>query len=117
MMPVLGTALLVALTTQSPVHVAKCNVWGPQVSFNDDGVPKSTGGYDLHVRFVNDGTQAIRRIVFALNDGTRVVDAGKFVPGVTIDHLLRTQPNSADTCSVASVTFADGTRWSPPRTQ
>jgi hypothetical protein len=113
MLPVLGVPVLVAaISGQQPVHVAKCNVWGPQTAVLRDGVPNTSGGYDLHVRFVNGADQPIRRIVFALDGGETVVDAGMFSPGARIDHMLPIAPNDGRSCSVASVTFADGTRWS-----
>jgi hypothetical protein len=71
-----------------------------------------TGGYDLHVRFTDGGNQPIKRIVFALSDGTAVVDAGTFSPRVMIDHTFDLMLNNADACSVGSATFADGTQWS-----
>jgi hypothetical protein len=73
--------------------------------------PTVTGGYELHVRFTNDSNQPITRIVFALNDGSRVTDAGTFAPGVMIDHTFDLVPSDADSCSVDSVTFADGAQW------
>jgi hypothetical protein len=71
-----------------------------------------TGGYNLHVRFADSGNQPIERVVFALNDGSTVVDAGTFSPRVTIDQTFELMPNNADGCSVGSATFADGTQWS-----
>jgi hypothetical protein len=67
----------------------------------------------LHVRFTNGGNQPIRRVVFGLSDGSTVVDAGTFAPGVTIDHTFYLSPTHADSCSVASASFADGTQWNP----
>jgi hypothetical protein len=65
-----------------------------------------TGGYNLHVRFADSGNQPIERVVFALNDGSTVVDAGTFSPRVTIDQTFELMPNNADGCSVGSATFA-----------
>jgi hypothetical protein len=110
--PVLGTVLLAALYSHAPVKVDACTVWTPQTSVDQDGIPQTSGRYTLHVRFVDDADQPIRRIEFALSDGTRVVDAGKFSPGVTIDQMLAMRPDDGKACSVAAVTFADGTHWS-----
>ena len=48
---------------------------------------------------------------FALNDGTNVVDVGTFRPDVAIDHFLALPETDATSCTVASVTFADGKSW------
>jgi hypothetical protein len=118
MLPVWGTALVVALTAPSPVHVTRCDLWAPQTSINLNGIPESVGSYDLHVRFVNEGNQPIRRVVFVLPDGRHVVDAGKFAPGVMIDQQLPTGPeDDGASCNVASVTFNDGTEWTPQTLQ
>jgi hypothetical protein len=115
--PAFGIPTLVAaLAVQSPVHVATCEISAPtqELNLGDVGPAVFTGGYELHVRFTNGGNQPITRIVFALNDGSTVVDAGTFTPGVTIKHTFDLTPTDADSCSVASATFADGTRWSAP---
>ncbi|HTJ27513.1 MAG TPA: hypothetical protein VMA36_15235 [Candidatus Limnocylindria bacterium] len=92
-------------------------MWGPQTTINQDGVPETSGGYDLHVRFVNSGNQPIRRIVFALHDGADVVDAGTFSPGVTVDQMLPMKSEDGGACRISSVTFADGTHWSAQKMQ
>ena len=56
--------------------------------------------------------QSLRRIVFALSDGTDIVDAGRFAPGVTIDYTFDLPPDEEGSRSVAAVTFANGTQWS-----
>lgn len=114
MSPVLGIPFLfVALSANPPVHVIKCVVSRPTMNVHmgtDIGTTES-GNYDLHVRFVDRDDEPLTRVVFALNDGARVVDAGKFSPGVVIDHTFRLDPNTASSCNVSSATFADGTRW------
>jgi hypothetical protein len=97
---------------QSPVDVASCQVVAPIQEQLGDGAGDPAGGYELFTRFANSGGQPIKRIVFALNDGTRVVDVGKFTPGVTINHWFDLAPTDADSCHVVSATFADGTKWS-----
>jgi hypothetical protein len=39
-----------------------------------------TGGYDLHVRFADNGNKRIKRVVFTLNDGSTVVDTARSRP-------------------------------------
>jgi hypothetical protein len=113
--PAFGIPILVAaLAVQSPVHVATCEVSAPTRDLNigtDIGTTE-IGGYQLRVRFTNGGNQPITRIVFALNDGSTVVDDGTFAPGVTIDHTFDLMPNNGDSCSVDSATLADGAQWS-----
>jgi hypothetical protein len=112
--PAFGIPTLVAaLAVQSPVHVATCEISAPiqELNMGTDIGPTVAGRYELHVRFTNDGNQPITRVVFALNDGRTVVDAGTFAPGVTIDHKLDLMPNDADSCRADSATLADGTQW------
>jgi len=98
---------------QAPVHIASSEIVTPiqTLHMGKEIGPTVAGGYELHVRFTNDGNQPIKRIVFALNDGRTVVDAGNFAPGVTIDHTFDLPPCDADSCRVDSATFADGTQW------
>ncbi len=113
--PAFGIPVLVAaLAVQSPVHIATCEISAPSPGLNmgTEIGTMETGGYLLHVRFTNGGNQPITRVVFALNDGSTVVDAGTFAPGMTIDHTFALMPSNADSCSVDSATFADGTQWS-----
>lgn len=102
-----------AFALHSPVRVAACEVSAPPADLNigTDGAPAAPGGSALRVRFSNEGTQPIKRVVFALNDGSTIVDAGTFTPGVTIDHEFNIAGDEANSCSVASVTYADGTQW------
>jgi hypothetical protein len=113
-MSLLGVPVLVAaLAMRPPIHIATCDISAPSPALNigTDGVPTPSGGNELHVRFSNDGNQPITRIVFALNGGSTVVDAGTFAPGATIDHRFDVVPSEADSCSVESATYADGTEW------
>jgi hypothetical protein len=105
--------LVAVLAVQPPVHLETCKIEAPvqQLHMGRDIGPTVTGGHELHVRFTNDGNQPITRIVFALNDGRTVADAGTFAPGVTIDQTLDLGPSDdADSGRVESVTFADGTQ-------
>jgi hypothetical protein len=112
--------LVAALAMQSaPLHVSTEKVTAPvqELNMGSEIGTTVTGRYQLHVRFTNDGNQPIKRIVFAFDDGSRVVDAGTFAPGVTIDHTLDRTPSDADSCNVESATFADGTQWRAGRPQ
>jgi hypothetical protein len=96
-----------------PVHVAACDFSSPIAALNigTGAIQMSESPYQLHIRFSNGGDQPITRLVVALNDGSTVVDAGTFAPGVMIDHTFDIAPGEADSCSIASATFADGTEW------
>lgn len=118
--PVLLTALSTQSTTvtatlslPSPVRVAACDVLTPppDLFIGTHGVPAAPEVTMLHVRFSNEGTQPIKRVIFTLNDGSTVVDTGTFTPRVTIDHNFDIAADEASSCSVASVTYADGTQW------
>lgn len=116
MSPLAVSVLFAALAIHAPVDVATCEVLSPTPALNigDDGVPSAQSGNQLHVRFSNRGDQPITRIVFDLDDGSRVVDAGTFAPGVTIDHTFDIGPGDANACTVDSVAFADRTEWKAP---
>jgi hypothetical protein len=109
-------ALVAALAMQSPVHVAACDIRppAPDLTIGANGIPNAQSGYDLHIRFSNTADRPVKRIVFVLNDGRRVVDDGTFAPGATIDHRFDLAAGAARSCTVASATFADGTQWNAP---
>jgi hypothetical protein len=114
MLPIFGIpALVTALATQQPVHLASCELSAPvrDLHMGTDIGTTIDGGYTLHVRFSDSAAEPLTRVVFELSDGSRIVDAGRFAPGVTIDHLFNLPPNTATSCSVGSATFADGTQW------
>ena len=73
---------------------------------------EQVGRYQLHVRFMNTAPETISRVTFALNDGSRIKDAGKFSPNVTIDHWINLNNTNATSCSVSSIKLADGSRIS-----
>jgi hypothetical protein len=102
---------LIGLTAVQPVKVATCEVSTPVTAQENDGSPITFGGFALHVRFSNASEQPISRVIFTLNDGTRVSDVGIFSPGITINHALGLKSTSAASCSVTAVDFSDGTTW------
>jgi hypothetical protein len=106
-------ALVSGLAMRSPVHIAACDVLTPTPALNigTGAVPMSESPYQLRIKFSNDGDQPITRVVVALNDGRTVVDVGTFTPGIMIDHTFDIAPGEADSCSIASASFADGTEW------
>ncbi|HYZ17701.1 MAG TPA: hypothetical protein VE591_14915, partial [Candidatus Acidoferrum sp.] len=80
-MPVFGMPILVAaLEAQPPVQVAACDVSVPirEPNMGTDRGTTVEGTYSLHVRFAGAVAQPISRVIFALSDGTNVVDVGHF---------------------------------------
>jgi hypothetical protein len=114
MFPLLGVSVLVtALAAPQPVQLIRCHVSAPVLDphmGSDIGVTYD-GQYALHVRFTNDSDRPLKQVVFSLSDGSTVTETGSFAPGVTIDRRFLLSPNDADSCGVASATFADGTQW------
>jgi hypothetical protein len=116
MLPVFGSAALVAaLTAEPPVKLTACEVSTPvkHLHMGRDIGTTYSGNYALHVRFSDVGRQPVTRVVFALSDGSKVAVRGTFSPGVSIRKTLELAPTNDDSCAVASVTFANGTRWTP----
>jgi hypothetical protein len=105
-------SLLMGVIAEPPVNLAMCSVSQP-VAYQT-GNPDSAvllGPHLLHVRFSAASNKNVTAVIFALNDGTNVVDAGTFSPGATIEHSFLLEPTDAETCRVSSVTFSDGETW------
>lgn len=97
---------------QSPASVTSCNVIAPTFyQGNPDSAKETDGNYRLRVRFSDVTDRQLKRVVFELNDGRKVVDVGAFSPGVAIDHTFFLARNSAGECHVSSATLADGEVW------
>jgi hypothetical protein len=108
--PMLGW--LVGVLTIPPVRIESCQISMPTVVESGDDTPsKIVGDYSFHIRFVDTANRTVSRVTFRLNDGVRIVDAGTFSPGITIDHTLPLSHTDATTCAVTSVTFTDGESW------
>jgi len=102
---------LVALASVAPIDLASCEASNPiAVSSNNDS-PNTVGASALHVRFSDAAAEPISRVTFTLDDGATVNDVGTFSPGITIDHNLRLANTDATSCTVSTVTFADGAAW------
>ena len=75
----------------------------------------------LQLSFVNTDDAVATQVTFDVTqDGAHAVltDRGRFSKGVAIerifDGLATREGDGATSCSVASITFADGRRWSAP---
>jgi hypothetical protein len=111
-------------TGANPVQIAACSV-KPQVTYDSEGgdanlmVPKTTAE-KLNIRFSNATNKQIASVTFALTDGGsqtgRVIDAGMFSPGTSIEHSFALPVSDTDQlqCSVSSVVFSDGSAWTQP---
>ena len=110
-----------SMTTNLPVAVNACAVsellpgtspeLGPPVSYRM-----------LQLTFSNARDGVATRVTFdVLHDGTHtsVTDYGRFTKGVPIEHRFDYfgggYGDGSAVCTVAAVTFADGTSWSAPR--
>jgi hypothetical protein len=102
---------LIGLASVAPIQLASCEVSRPVTAWvnNDDSTKVAASA--LHVRFSDAAPKPISRVIFTLDDGTTVDDVGTFSPGIVIDHNLRLANTEVTSCSVAAVTFADGTAW------
>lgn len=105
-------ATVLGFTAAPPVRVVSCSILTPTViPTGADAGTMTVGGYGLQVRFMDMQVMPVSRVTFRLSDGSSVVDAGIFSSDVLIDHVLSLPQTQADTCSVASVTLANGETW------
>jgi hypothetical protein len=76
------------------------------------------------IRYVNATNKVASRVAFAVNyrgDLQRIIDAGTFSPGVTIEHTFGQLSGDAyvggpqpNLCRVVAVRFEDGSVWTAP---
>jgi hypothetical protein len=110
-----------AVAIGSPVAVSACAVtdlyipalaveFGPPINYRA-----------LLLTFRNTDDVAATQVTFDVTHGgehTMVIDRGRFSKGVAIEHLFDDEfaggGAGPDVCSVASITFADGRRWTAP---
>ena len=104
------TATLPAL----PVQVETCDILQPVVApqSGELGGFDTIRGYKLHVRFTDVAAEPITTLVFGLNDGTKVTDAGTFSPRIPIDQTIDLDASDATGCAPQSVILSDGSRLS-----
>ena len=105
------------IATNAPVLVSTCSVsdlynsasmaeFGPPISYRL-----------LQLSFINTDDSAATQVTFdVVRDGTHTMltDRGRFSRGVTIDRIFDgggARGDGRTECSVASITFADGHRW------
>jgi hypothetical protein len=106
------------IATNAPITVSTCAVsdllnpavlveYGPPISYRL-----------LRLTFTNTDDTVATQVAFDVtHDGTHtiVTDRGRFSRGVPIEHLfdssMGTYGGGSADCSVASITYADGRRW------
>jgi|ERR1700681_719111 hypothetical protein len=119
--PASGTS---AIATSSPIAVSTCAVTDlyNSASLVDFGSPITYRSLQLTFRNTED-TDATQ-VAFDVTHGgehTTVIDRGRFSKGVPIEHVFVNEISDGgysripDACTVASITFADGHRWSASR--
>ncbi len=108
-------ALTLALTMANPVNIATCSVDPIVMVTSGDTTTQEIIGTQVHISFVNTGSQPISSVAFAVNEDGKtrtILDRGTFSPGVAISHYWRGDRDLTDvSCSVNSILFADGTSW------
>jgi hypothetical protein len=120
---VAGGALPAFAGAASPVSLDTVRITAPDFQSQAGETIQSiyTPGI-VDVTFRNTADVAATSVTFAVAVGGREVgtltDSGRFAPGVAIEHVF-TNDNDAVTpnaeLSVASVTFSNGTTWTPAR--
>ena len=108
------------IATNAPVLVSTCSV---SDLYNSAGMAEFGSPISfrlLQLSFLNTDDSAATQVTFdVMRDGTHtmITDRGRFSRGVTIDRVFDGGGASAlgqTECSVASITFADGHRWTAP---
>ena len=108
----IAALLLAASAAPAPIAISECAVLRTQ-------------SYErgLAVIFRNTSAEPIVKVVFHVHNGAHAIDVtdhGTFSPETDIDHVLATPTwelhhGDATTCTVASVTFANGKTWEAPK--
>jgi hypothetical protein len=101
---------------QYPIGVTRCDVSQTNYLLPEGGIAPSLNS--LQISFVNHAPVAAKDVKFLVNyrGATETIDdRGTFSNNVVIDQSFAQSVNlfgnGAAECSVASVTFADGTTW------
>jgi hypothetical protein len=109
------------MTAGAPVAVSACSIMDTGNGIVDAEVGPPISYRSLFISFRNTQDENVTRVTFdVVNDGVRatVKDQGGFSKGALIEHRFDDfagtygRSNSA-TCTVHSVTFADGSTWTP----
>ena len=119
--PAAGTG---AIATSSPIAVSTCAVTDlyNSASLVEFGTPITYRS--LQLTFKNTEDAVATQVAFDVTHGgerTTVIDRGRFSKDVAIEHVFFNEfldtgySRIPDACTVAAITFADGHRWTAPR--
>jgi hypothetical protein len=111
----LSAALSAPALAQSdaPIAIASCMASGGNYSLETGPLP---GAGEIRIAYANTADQAAVSVTFDVEQNGRhylITDAGRFAPGVAIEHRFA-GPDVTDgpaSCSVLNVHFADGLSW------
>ena len=118
--PTSGTG---AMAASSPIAVSTCAVTDlyNSASLVEFGTPITYRSLQLTFRNTEDAVAT--QVAFDVTHGgehTTVIDRGRFSKGVAVEHYFYNEfldtgySRTPDVCAVASITYADGHRWSAP---
>jgi hypothetical protein len=112
-----------SMTNNAPVAVSTCAVTDliDSPTFGDSG-PAPISYRVLLLTFSNTQDDLATRVTFNVQHAgqqSRIVDSGRFSKGAAIERTFNdfsgTYGPGPTKCTVASVTYADGTTWTPDR--
>ena len=101
--------------THSPVAVSGCSIDSTRAALTTNGDALETLGRQVHIKFVNTGSEPIQAVTFDVAENgtvTRIRDVGHFAQGATISHYFRQgllPESGSPSCRVASVEYENGT--------
>jgi hypothetical protein len=113
-----------AYTAVPPVQIATCATTPIMSSYTIEDTPIwEATGTTLNLHFRNNTPSPISSVTFNVSGfngsgSSQIVDAGNFSTGVSIKQSFDSPiPDTANvSCSVAKVTFTDGSTWLPAGT-
>ena len=112
------TSPVVSYTSARPVDVKSCALEPDPTTLTNEFAIRASGAEWVSISFVNEDSKPVTSVSFDVTDGhktSRLVDRGTFSSGVAINHLFDARQfpnaNSSVTCTLDSVSFADGTEW------
>jgi hypothetical protein len=112
-----------SMTNNVPVAVSTCAVNDliDSASYGDSG-PAPISDRVLLLTFSNTQDDTATRVTFNVQHAgqqSRIVDTGRFSKGAAIERIFNDFNGTSDTgpttCTVAAVTYADGSTWTPDR--
>jgi hypothetical protein len=112
-----------SMTNNVPVAVSTCAISDliDSPTFGDSG-PAPISYRVLRLTFSNTQDDLATRVTFDVQHAgqqSRIVDSGRFSKDAAIEHVFGdfngTYGTGPTTCTIAAVTYADGSTWTPDR--